>query len=64
LALTRACAGRAEVATPIRVIAVAAFMALRYISRGARLQGLMVLAGVGSSRFWIAVFFPRRMGGR
>jgi hypothetical protein len=50
--------------TPMLVIAVAAFMALRYISRGAGLQELMVLAGVGSSLFWMVVFFARRMGGR
>jgi hypothetical protein len=39
-------------------------MALRYIGRGAGLQELMVLAGVGSSLFWMVVFFARRMGGR
>jgi len=50
--------------TPMLVIAVAAFMALRYIGRGAWLQELMVLAGVGSSVFWMEVFFARRMGGR
>lgn len=50
--------------TPMLVIVVAAFMALRYIGRGAGLQELMVLAGVGSSLFWIVVFFARRMGGR
>lgn len=48
--------------TPLLLIAAAAFMALRYISRGAGLQELMVLAGVGSSLFWIAAFFVRRMG--
>jgi hypothetical protein len=35
--------------TPMVVIAVAAFMALRHIGRGAGLQELMVLAGVGWS---------------
>jgi len=33
--------------TPLLLIAVAVFMALRYIGRGAGLQELMVLAGVG-----------------
>ena len=37
-------------------------MALRYISRGAGLQELMVLAGVGSSLFWTVVFSPSGWG--
>ena len=50
--------------TPMLVIVVAAFMALRYIGRGAGHQVLMLLAGVGSSLFWIVFFFARRMSGR
>jgi hypothetical protein len=50
--------------TPMLVIAVAAFMALRCIGLRAGPNGLMVLAGVGSSLFWIVVFFAHRMGGR
>ena len=48
--------------TPLLLIAAAAFMALRYISRGVGLQELMAPAGVGSSLFWIVALFVRRMG--
>jgi len=50
--------------TPLLVVLVAVFMAMRYISRGADMQELLVLAGVGSSLFWMALFFVRRMSGR
>jgi len=50
--------------TPLLVVLVAVFMALRYISCGADMQELLVLAGVGSSLFWMALFFVRRMLGR
>jgi hypothetical protein len=49
--------------TPLLVVGLVAFMALRYVSRGFGMQELMVLAGVGSSLFWMVVFFARRMGG-
>lgn len=50
--------------TPLLVVALVAFTAMRYISRGMGLQELFVLAGVGSSLFWLVVFFVRRMGGK
>ena len=47
--------------TPMLLITAAGILALRYIGRGAGIQELMVLAGVGSSLFWILVYFTRRM---
>lgn len=38
------------------VVVVALFTAVRYVSRGFRMQELMVLAGVGSFLFWMAEF--------
>jgi hypothetical protein len=46
------------------VVALVAFMAMRYISRGRGLQELFVLAGIGSLLFPLVVFFGRRMDGR
>jgi hypothetical protein len=47
--------------TPMLLILVVGLMALRYISRGAGIQELMVLAGVGTSLFSLMLFFARRM---
>jgi hypothetical protein len=50
--------------TPLIIIAAAGFMALRYISRGMGMQELMVMAGVGTSLFWVVLYFARMMQAR
>lgn len=50
--------------TPLIIIISAGFMALRYISRGAGLQEMMVLAGVGTSVFWLLMYFSRVMSSK
>ncbi|MBK1632647.1 hypothetical protein CKO31_18245 [Thiohalocapsa halophila] len=47
--------------TPLLIITAAGFMALRYISRGMGMQELMVMAGVGTSLFWVILYFARMM---
>ena len=50
--------------TPILVIISVGFMALRYISRGMGMKELMVLAGVGTSMFYLLLYFTRFMSAR
>ncbi|MBK1732766.1 hypothetical protein [Thiococcus pfennigii] len=50
--------------TPILIILAAGFMALRYVSRGMGMQELMVLAGVGTSLFYLLLYFGRMMRAR
>ena len=47
--------------TPLLILVAAGFMALRYISRGMGMQELMVMAGVGTSLFWVILYFARMM---
>jgi hypothetical protein len=47
--------------TPLLIVLIIGFMALRYISRGIGETELMVLAGVASSLFWGMMFFMRKM---
>lgn len=47
--------------TPMILILVVCLMALRYVSRGAGVQELMVMAGVGTALFSLILFFARRM---
>lgn len=47
--------------TPLVIIAAAGFMALRYVSRGMGMQELLVMAGVGTSLFWVILYFARMM---
>jgi hypothetical protein len=39
-------------------------MAMRYISRGMGMQELMVMAGVGTSMFYLLLYFGRMMQAR
>jgi uncharacterized membrane protein len=48
--------------TPMLSIAVVAFMAMRYISRGIREKELLVLSGVASALFWGLIALARRLG--
>jgi hypothetical protein len=48
--------------TPLLPIAVIAFMAMRYISRGIGETELLVLSGVGSALFWGLIALARRLG--
>jgi hypothetical protein len=50
--------------TPILVVISVAFMALRYVSRGMGMKELMVLAGVGTSMFYLLLYFTRFMSAR
>jgi hypothetical protein len=50
--------------TPILVILSVGFMAMRYISRGMGMKELMVLAGVGTSMFYLLLYFTRFMSAR
>jgi hypothetical protein len=50
--------------TPLVIIVAAGFMALRYVSRGMGMQELMVMAGVGTSLFWVILYFARMMQAR
>lgn len=50
--------------TPILVILSVAFMAMRYISRGMGMKELMVLAGVGTSMFYLLLYFTRFMAAK
>ncbi|MCF7992158.1 MAG: hypothetical protein K9M02_17095 [Thiohalocapsa sp.] len=47
--------------TPMLIIMAAGFMALRYVSRGAGMKELMVMAGVGTSLFYVLLYFSRMM---
>ncbi|EXJ16925.1 hypothetical protein D779_1748 [Imhoffiella purpurea] len=47
--------------TPILVIVSVGFMALRYISRGMGMKEMMVMAGVGTSMFYLLLYFGRMM---
>ena len=47
--------------TPLVMVLVIGFMALRYISRGIGETELLVLAGVGSSLFWGMMFVMRKL---
>ncbi|MBK1723842.1 hypothetical protein [Thiocystis violacea] len=47
--------------TPVLVIVSVGFMALRYISRGMGMKELMVMAGVGTSMFYLLLYFGRMM---
>jgi len=47
--------------TPLLMVLVIGFMALRYISRGIGETELLVLAGVGSSVFWGMMFVMRKL---
>ncbi|EXJ13570.1 P-loop NTPase family protein [Imhoffiella purpurea] len=47
--------------TPVLVILSVGFMALRYISRGMGMKELMVMAGVGTSMFYLLLYFGRMM---
>jgi hypothetical protein len=48
--------------TPLLSIAVIAFMAMRYVSRGIGETELLVLSGVGSALFWGLIALARRLG--
>jgi hypothetical protein len=50
--------------TPVLVILSVGFMAMRYISRGMGMQELMVMAGVGTSMFYLLLYFGRMMQAR
>lgn len=50
--------------TPVLVILSVGFMAMRYISRGMGMQELMVFAGVGTSLFYLLLYFGRMMQAR
>lgn len=50
--------------TPVLVILSVAFMAMRYVSRGLGMKELMVMAGVGTSMFYLLLFFARFMGAK
>ena len=50
--------------TPILIILSAGFMAMRYISRGMGMKELMVMAGVGTSLFYVLMYFTRFMQAR
>ena len=50
--------------TPILVIMAVGFMAMRYISRGLGMAEMMVLAGVGTSLFYLLLYFGRMMQAR
>lgn len=50
--------------TPVLIIVAAGFMALRYVSRGLGMQELLVLAGVGTSLFYLLLYFGRLMRAR
>jgi hypothetical protein len=50
--------------TPVLVILAVGFMALRYISRGMGMAELMVMAGVGTSLFYLLLYFGRMMQAR
>ncbi|TVQ88642.1 MAG: hypothetical protein EA400_08555 [Chromatiaceae bacterium] len=43
--------------TPVLIIVAAGFMALRYVSRGFGMQEFLVLAGVGTSLFYLLLYF-------
>ncbi len=47
--------------TPLIMVLVIGFMALRYVSRGIGETELLVLAGVGSSLFWGLMFVMRKL---
>lgn len=50
--------------TPILVVLSVFFMAMRYVSRGMGMKELMVLAGVGTSMFYLLLYFTRYMSAR
>lgn len=50
--------------TPVLVILTVGFMAMRYISRGLDMKELMVMAGVGTSLFYLLLYFGRMMQAR
>lgn len=50
--------------TPVLVILSVGFMALRYVSRGMGMKELMVLAGVGTSMFYLLLYFTRFMAAK
>lgn len=50
--------------TPILVVVSVLFMAMRYVSRGMGMKELMVLAGVGTSMFYLLLYFTRFMSAR
>ena len=50
--------------TPILVILSVGFMAMRYVSRGMGMKELMVLAGVGTSMFYLLLYFTRFMAAK
>lgn len=50
--------------TPVLILLAAGLMAMRYISRGMGMQELMVFAGVGTSVFWVVLYFARMMQAR
>ena len=50
--------------TPVLVILSVSFMALRYVSRGMGMKELMVLAGVGTSMFYLLLYFTRFMAAK
>lgn len=50
--------------TPVLVILSVAFMAMRYVSRGMGMKELMVLAGVGTSMFYLLLYFTRFMAAK
>jgi hypothetical protein len=47
---------------PLLSIAVIAFMAIRYVSRGIGETEFLVLSGVGSALFWGLIALARRLG--
>jgi hypothetical protein len=55
-------AGRYFDMTPLAIVGMIGFMALRYISRGVGETELLVLSGVGSALFWGLVFLMRALG--
>ena len=50
--------------TPVLVVLSVASMAMRYISRGMGMKELMVLAGVGTSMFYLLLYFTRFMAAK
>jgi hypothetical protein len=50
--------------TPVLVVLSVGFMAMRYISRGMGMKEMMVFAGVGTSMFYLLLYFGRMMQAR
>ena len=50
--------------TPILVVISVVFMAMRYVSRGLGMKEMMVLAGVGTSMFYLLLYFTRFMSAK